>query len=99
MSLIDEQNRRLADLERTRSSVRLRRSPSPTPNRRGESSRPSRSRSPGSLLVLDLPATEGDPPEGDHQDGPLLEDPHHRDLHQDAIDALGPHPVPKTPEM
>jgi len=32
-SLIEEQNRRLADLERARSSVRPRRSPYPTPNR------------------------------------------------------------------
>ena len=45
-SLIEEQNQRLADLERAHSSVRPRQSPSQTPNRRGGSPRPSRSRSP-----------------------------------------------------
>jgi len=45
-SLIEEQNRRFADLERARSSVQPRCSPSPTPNRREGGPRPSRSRSP-----------------------------------------------------
>ena len=51
------------------------------------------------MSVSDLPATEGDPQEGDHQDDPLLEDPHHRDLRQDATDALGPPPASRTPGM
>jgi len=55
-SLIEEQNRRLADLERTRSSVRPRRSPSPTPNRRGGSPRPSRSRSPRHYVSVRSPS-------------------------------------------
>jgi len=49
--------------------------------------------------VSDLPATEGDPPEGDHQDDPLLEDPRYGDLRQDATNALGLPPAPRTPEM
>jgi len=48
------------------------------------------------MSVSDLPATEGDPQEGDHQDDPLLEDPHHGDLRQDATDALGPPLAPRT---
>jgi len=55
-SLIEEQNRRLVDLERARSSVRPRRSPSPTPNRRGESPRPSRSISPRHSVSVRSPS-------------------------------------------
>ena len=54
-SLIKEQNRRLADLERARSLVRPRRSPSPTPNRIGGSLRPSRSRSPRHSVSVKSP--------------------------------------------
>ena len=55
MSLIEEQNRRLADLEWARSSVRPRRSPSPTPNKRGESPGPSRSRYPWHSISVRSP--------------------------------------------
>ena len=62
-SLIEEQNRRLTDLERARSSVRPRRSPSPTPNRRGESPRPSRSRSPRHSVSVRSPSYQRRSPE------------------------------------
>jgi len=55
-SLIEEQNQRLADLERARSSVRPRRSPSPTANRRGGSPRPSPSRSPRHSVSVRSPS-------------------------------------------
>ena len=55
-SLIEEQNRRMADLERARSSVRPGRSPSPTPSRRGQSPHPSRSRSPRHSVSVRSPS-------------------------------------------
>jgi len=55
-SLIVEKNRRLADLEQARSSIRPRRSPSPTPNRRGEIPRPSCSRSPRHSVSVRSPS-------------------------------------------
>jgi len=55
-SLIEEQNRCLADLEWACSSVRPRRSPSPTPIRIGGSPRPSRSRSPRHFVSVRSPS-------------------------------------------
>jgi len=55
-SLIEEQNRRLADMDWARSSVRPRRSASLTPNRRGESPHPSRSRSPRQSVSVRSPS-------------------------------------------
>ena len=55
-SLIEEQNRRLADLKWARSLVRPGPSPSPNPNRRGRSPRPSRSRSPRHSISTRYPS-------------------------------------------
>jgi len=55
-SLNEEHNRRLTDLERTRPLVRRRRSPSPTPDIRGGSPRPSHSRSPRHSVSVRSPS-------------------------------------------
>jgi len=54
--LIEEQNRRLMDLEQARPLVRTKQTPSPTPNRRGRCPRHSRSRSPRHLVSIRSPS-------------------------------------------
>jgi hypothetical protein len=55
-SLIEEQNRRLIDLEQTRPSVRAKQTPSPLRSRRGGSPRRSRSRSPRHSVSIRSPS-------------------------------------------
>jgi len=55
-SLIDEHNRHLMDLEQARLLVRTKRTPSPTPNRRGRNPHQSRSRSPWHSVSITSPS-------------------------------------------
>jgi len=61
-SLIEEQNRRLIDLEQARPLARTKRTPSPTRSRRGRSPRHSRSRFPRhSVSIISLSYTRRSP--------------------------------------
>jgi len=87
------------DLERARPLVQPKRTPSPTPIRRGGSPLPSRSRSPRHSISIRSPSYTRRSPEGGHPDDLPPDDLLQGDPHQDTTDVLGPLPAPRIAAM